>query len=114
MRLCPHQQLQYVWRTCYYSRVVHSCTRWKQGRNLELSNGQSQTKWAHVTAGECVGQQPVKGVVAYLMTSLDRAWLYWRQQQGGCTAADAQKRDRVAFCITQGLGMTSEQSEAAC
>src|SRR5712675_3403140 len=103
-----------VWRTHYYSRVVCSCTRWKWGCNLESSNGQSQTKQARFIAGEFMGQQPVKGVVAYLMTSLDRAWLYWRQQQGDVTAADARKRDRVAFCIAQGLGMTSEQSVAAC
>jgi len=70
-------------------------------------------KRARFTAGEFVGQQPVKRVVAYLMTSSDRAWLYQRQQQGDVTAADAQKRDRVAFCIAQGLGMTSEQSVAA-
>jgi len=73
----------------------------------------TQMKRARFTAGEFVGQQPVKRVVAYLMTSSDRAWLYQRQQQGDVTAADAQKRDRVAFCIAQGLGMTSEQSVAA-
>jgi len=108
-RLCTHV----LWRMRYYSHIVRSCMRWKLGRNLELSNGQSQTKRARSTAGECVGQQPVKGVVAYLMMLLDRAWLYRRQQQGEVTAADAWKRDRVAFCIAQGLGMTSEQSVAA-
>jgi len=101
-----------LWRMRYYSHVVHSCTRWKWGHNLELSNSQSKTKRACFTAGGCMGQQPVKGVVAYLVTSSDRAWLYRRQQQGGCTAADARKRDRVTFYITQGLGMTSEQSGA--
>jgi len=108
-----HTGTKVLWRMCYYSHVVCSCMRWKWGHNLESNNGQSQTKRACLTAGECVGQQPVKGVVVYLMMLLDRAWLYWRQQQGEVTAADARKRDRVAFCIAQGLGMTSEQSVAA-
>jgi len=38
-----YARMDYMWRTCYYSRVVHSCTRWKWGHNLESSNGQSQT-----------------------------------------------------------------------
>jgi len=32
-----------LWRMHYYSHIVCSCTRWKQGHNLESSNGVTGT-----------------------------------------------------------------------